>query len=190
MITSLIQTELESLGLTVVGTAGDGRDAVAMTTALKPDVVLMDISMPYLNGIDAAAAIQVGCPTPVVILAAHDETELLVKATAAGVGAFVLKPPQALELARAITIAVARHADLMELRRVNDHLQQTLAEVKTLKGLLPICASCKKIRDEKDYWSEVEVYVMKHTDAEFTHSLCPTCVEKYFPGMDLGGAKG
>ena len=187
MITSLIQTELESLGLTVVGTAGDGRGAVAMTTALKPDVILMDISMPCLNGIDAAAAIQVTCPTPVVILTAHDETEWLVKATAAGVGAFVLKPPQASELERAITIAVARHADLMELRRVNGHLQQTLAEVKTLKGLLPICCGCKKIRDDKDYWSEVEVYVMKHTDAKFSHGYCPECLKKYFPGVDLQG---
>jgi len=47
--------------------------------------------------------------------------------------------------------------------------------------MLPICAGCKKIRDDKDYWSEVEVYVMKHTDAQFTHGLCPTCLPKYFP---------
>ncbi len=186
MIASLIQAELESIGLTVVCTAGDGREAVALTSELKPDVVLMDITMPYLNGIDAAAAIQVGCPTPVVILTAHNETDLVVKATAAGVGAFVLKPPQAVELERAITIAMARHADLMELRRVNRNLQQTLAEVKTLKGLLPICCGCKKIRDEKNYWSEVEVYIMQHTGAKFTHGMCPECVRKYFQGY---GAK-
>jgi AmiR/NasT family two-component response regulator len=190
LVAGITREELESIGLIAVGIAADGKLAVEMTLALKPDVVLMDITMPTMDGIEAAAAIQVSCPTPVVIFTAHDETELLAKATAAGVGAFVLKPPQAEELERAIVIAMARHADLTELRQANQALQQALAEVKTLKGLLPICCGCKKIRDEKDYWSEVEVYVMKHTDAEFTHSLCPTCVEKYFPGMDLGGAKG
>jgi PAS domain S-box-containing protein len=54
-------------------------------------------------------------------------------------------------------------------------------EIKTLRGLLPICSGCKKIRDKKDYWQEVEVYVMDHSDASFTHGLCPDCVEKYYP---------
>lgn len=57
-------------------------------------------------------------------------------------------------------------------------LQQALNKVKTLGGLLPICASCKKIRDDQGYWQQVEVYVKKHTEADFTHGLCPECVEK------------
>lgn len=56
-------------------------------------------------------------------------------------------------------------------------LQQALDEVKTLGGMLPICASCKKIRDDKGYWQQVEVYVTKHSEAEFTHGLCPECSE-------------
>ncbi len=182
LVAGITREELESIGLIAVGIAADGKLAVEMTLALKPDVVLMDITMPKMDGIEAAAAIQVTCPTPVVILSAHDEAELVAKATAAGVGAFVIKPPQAQELERAIVIAMARHADLTELRQANQALQQALAEVKTLKGLLPICCGCKKIRDDKGYWSEVEVYVMKHTDAKFTHGLCPECVTKYYPG--------
>ena len=61
-------------------------------------------------------------------------------------------------------------------------LEQTRAEVKTLKGLLPICCGCKKIRDDKNYWNEVEIYIMQRTDAKFTHDYCPTCLKKYFPG--------
>ncbi len=183
LVASLTQDELESVGFAVIGTATDGNQAVAMTCELKPDVVLMDITMPKQDGIEAAAAIQLNCPTPVVILSAHDEAELVARATAAGVGAFVVKPPQADELERAITIAIARHADLMELRRMNRGLQQALAEVKTLTGLLPICSGCKKIRDDKGYWNEVETYVSKHTDALFTHGICPTCTAKYYPGI-------
>jgi PAS domain S-box-containing protein len=55
------------------------------------------------------------------------------------------------------------------------------AEIKTLRGLLPICSGCKKIRDERNYWQNVEVYVTEHFDAHFTHGLCPDCLKKYFP---------
>jgi PAS domain S-box-containing protein len=61
-------------------------------------------------------------------------------------------------------------------------LQEALAKVKTLKGLVPICASCKKIRDDKGYWRMVEDYIREHSDAEFSHGLCPPCAQKLYPG--------
>ncbi len=124
LVAGIIRDELASIGLIVVGIAANGKLAVDMTLELKPDVVLMDITMPKMDGIEAAAAIQVSCPTPVVILTAHDEAELVARATLAGVGAFLLKPPQAQELERAIAIAIARHADLLDLRRVNGALEK------------------------------------------------------------------
>lgn len=69
---------------------------------------------------------------------------------------------------RAIIIAVARHADLMEVRRLNKELEQTLAEVKILRGLLPICSYCKKIRDDKGCWQQIEFFIHEHSDTEFT----------------------
>lgn len=60
-------------------------------------------------------------------------------------------------------------------------LQNALTEVKTLSGLLPICSSCKKIRDDKGYWIQVETYISKHSDATFTHGLCPECLKQYYP---------
>ena len=71
----------------------------------------------------------------------------------------------------------------LELRRVSSLLAETSANVKSLSGLLPICSGCKKIRNDKGYWNQVEVYISKHTDAEFTHGFCPDCSEKYFPGV-------
>jgi len=64
-------------------------------------------------------------------------------------------------------------------------LQKTLSEVRTLRGFLPICSYCKKIRDDKGYWSQIESYIHEHSDAEFSHGICPECAKKYFPDMDL-----
>jgi hypothetical protein len=60
-----------------------------------------------------------------------------------------------------------------------------LHEIKTLHGILPICSNCKKIRDDGGYWNQVEEYVKEHSDARFTHSLCPDCLKKLYPGLDI-----
>lgn len=66
-----------------------------------------------------------------------------------------------------------------------EELQKALSEVKTLRGFLPICSHCKKIRDDKGYWNQIESYIHKHSDAEFSHSICPECAKKHYPDMDL-----
>jgi len=71
----------------------------------------------------------------------------------------------------------------IELEKLNHHLQQALTEVKTLSGLLPICAHCKKIRDDQGYWSQIETYMAERIDVEFTHGICPSCASKYFPNV-------
>ena len=68
-----------------------------------------------------------------------------------------------------------------EREKLIQELQKALAEVKTLGDLLPICASCKKIRDDKGYWNQIESYLLEHTDAKFSHSLCPDCMKKLYP---------
>jgi hypothetical protein len=73
-----------------------------------------------------------------------------------------------------------------ELRTSNLELQAALAEVKTLSGLLPICSNCKKIRDDKGYWNQIESYIQKHSDALFTHGICPDCMKMIYPHMDSG----
>jgi PAS domain S-box-containing protein len=85
--------------------------------------------------------------------------------------------------------------DITERKRLEeqrDHfvlrLQQALENVQTLSGLLPICASCKKIRDDSGYWQQVEGYIMQHSDAKFTHSVCPECLVRLYPGL-VGGQR-
>jgi len=180
-MSAIVRRQLIKIGHAVIGKASNGRQAVEMTQLLQPDIVLMDIEMPEMDGLEAARLIHEQCPRPVVLLTGHDDPEMVRKASQAGVGAYLMKPPSAPEIERAIIIAVARFADLMELRRLNIELQLAFDNVKALKGLLPICASCKKIRDDKGYWEGVESYIKKHTDVEFSHGLCPECITRLYP---------
>jgi PAS domain S-box-containing protein len=71
------------------------------------------------------------------------------------------------------------------LKKEHDKLLKALKEIKTLTGLLPICASCKKIRDDKGYWNQIEGYIQQHSDAQFSHAICPACAKKLYPDLDV-----
>jgi len=78
-----------------------------------------------------------------------------------------------------------------ELSQEKRQLEEALNRIKTLKGLIPICASCKKIRDDKGYWNSLETYLSEHSDAQFSHGICPQCAEKLYPelGFREAGAR-
>jgi len=183
LVRRLICSLLEETGYLVAGQAVDGREAVRLTRELHPDAVLLDLEMPELDGIAAAQAISQCCPTPVVVLTAYDAPELVNQASSAGVGAYLVKPPDGDALDRSIAIAVARHSDLVELRRLNRELRETLDEVRQLRKMLPICASCKRIRDDDGYWQDVADYLHQHAALDFTHGLCPDCLARLYPDL-------
>jgi PAS domain S-box-containing protein len=64
-------------------------------------------------------------------------------------------------------------------------LQEALEKIKALSGMLPICSNCKKIRDDKGYWNQIEFYIREHSEAEFSHSICPECIEIIYPDLDM-----
>ena len=72
-----------------------------------------------------------------------------------------------------------------DITHIKNELRRRESEIKNLKGLLPICASCKEIRDDKGYWHQIETYIRDHSEAEFSHGICPKCAEKLYPGMNL-----
>jgi len=86
---------------------------------------------------------------------------------------------------KAVEIHLALVATLDDLQARNQELARAMGEVKTLRGLLPICSSCKKIRNDTGYWDTVEDYISRNSEAAFTHSVCPDCTRRLYPELDL-----
>lgn len=130
LMAKMIRGLLTERGYVVSGEAHSGQEAIEMTQALKPDVVLMDVAIPNMDGIEASIIIQRVCPTPIIILTAYEALSLVERAAAAGIAAYMVKPPNARQLERAIIIARARFDDLMEMRRLNYQLQLINADLE------------------------------------------------------------
>jgi response regulator NasT len=130
---------LKRAGLEVVGEARDGEEAVALARALEPDLAIMDVKMPKLDGIEAARRILDERPIPIVMLTAYGQTELVSRAVEAGVFGYLVKPFRETDLLPAIETARARHEELAALREEAESLSEALAARKAIeraKGLL------------------------------------------------------
>jgi hypothetical protein len=73
--------------------------------------------------------------------------------------------------------------DFARLEKTTERLKEALENIKTLEGLLPMCANCKNIRDDNGYWQQVEIYIRQHSKAEFSHSICPKCARQLYPDL-------
>ncbi|HJR63908.1 MAG TPA: response regulator [Gemmatimonadaceae bacterium] len=134
-----LQQDLRSLGHSVIGIAPDGLTAVSMANALGPDLVILDVKMPHLGGMEAAERIHAARPVPIIIVTAYSDAETLGKATSAPVFHYLVKPVSAQQLGAAIAVAQARHQEWDEQRRETNQLRQKLDERKVIeraKGLL------------------------------------------------------
>ena len=187
LVSKEIERSLKGFEYTITGIASNGALAIQMAKENSPEIILMDINMPELDGLSAAEKIYNELNIPVIILTAHETPELIAKARDIGVGAYLSKPPKAVDIDRAITFALARHQDLEKEKKLNEELstqkaelEKALSELKTLKGIIPICCNCKKIRDDSGYWEQVESYIRKHSEANFSHSICPECSEELY----------
>jgi CheY-like chemotaxis protein len=181
LVGDVIQNYLEKSGHRVVARAANGRQAVEYAQTMRPDVVFMDVEMPEMNGLDATRLIIERAPLPVILVTAHDNPRYIVEASVIGAVGYIAKPSSAREMDTAITIGLARFNDIMELRRLNAQLRDALTNIKMLSGLLPICGNCKKIRDDHGKWHTLEGYIMEHSDATFTHGICPDCLSRVYP---------
>ena len=152
--------------------------------------------MPGFDGfqvMEGLKEIETGSYLPVLVITAHQDHKL--RALKAGAKDFVSKPFDLAEVlmrvynlleVRLLQLETKQHNE--QLQVANRELTQALSEVKVLRGILPICSYCKKIRDDKDYWQSVENYISNRTDAQFSHGFCPECFEKYVkPQLDAMG---
>jgi CheY-like chemotaxis protein len=181
-----LRNRLESLNYSVCGHTASAKEAVNLARSLKPDLVLMDIQLPgEIDGIEAAYQIR-ALGLPLVFVTGYWDGPTLQRAKLTGPCGYILKPFETADLAIGIEIGLHNHHAHAEcVRHRNDErVREAVANVNTLSGLLPICAYCKKIKEETGDWTGVEFYIMKRTKASFTHGMCPECFERVKQQLD------
>lgn len=160
----------------------DGEAALErLSAADAPRLALLDWMMPGLSGPDVCRrvrALKRPEPTYLLLLTANDRVEDVVAGLRSGANDYVTKPFVEEELRARLDVGrMVVELQTSLAARVRE-LEAALAQVKQLHGLLPICCYCKKVRDDKNYWQQVEAYVSRHTAAQFSHTICPDCYQK------------
>lgn len=162
------------------------RDGVEAWEALQPDdappLALLDIMMPRMDGLEVcrrAKQRETIRPFYVIMLTAKTLPREIVTGLEAGADDYLTKPFDPNELRARIKVG-ERLLELQQNLAVRvAELEEALSRVKQLQGLLPICSYCKKIRDDRNYWEQVESYISRHSEAQFSHSICPDCYTQF-----------
>ncbi len=184
MSRKLLESHLKKWDFRVIS-ATDGEECLA---AYESDgdisVAILDWMMPGMEGPDVCRQIKHSPGRPfvyVMMLTAMTEKEHVVKALSTGADDFLAKPWNPDELEARIRAGLRIVKLEATLRKKIADLQGALDHVEQLKGILPICAWCHKIRDDSHYWQSVEEYLQKHSKTRFTHSICPECLDDVNP---------
>ncbi|HBB67485.1 MAG: hypothetical protein A2X28_05395 [Elusimicrobia bacterium GWA2_56_46] len=165
--------------------AGKLSEAVDLLNKKRFDLLLSDLNLPDSGGLATFRGLQAAAPqTPIIILTGLDDETMALQAVREGAQDYLIKDEvNAGVLMRATVYAMERNKLLQERLNLINKLTAALSSVKTLTGLLPICAGCKKIRNDNGYWEQVEMYLKEHSDMEFTHGFCPDCIKKLYPEL-------
>ena len=160
----------------------DGNQAwQALSGPDAPTVAILDWMMPGMDGLELCRRLRSTPTSPsiyVILLTANNRPDQIAAGLEAGADDYIVKPFHHEEL-RARIRAGARIVELHQsLQERVLQLEAALSNVKQLQGLLPICSYCKRIRNDANYWERVETYISGHTDAQFSHGICPACFEQ------------
>lgn len=170
----LVKTVLNQAGFENLKLYSNGKSMMDDVQHNCPDLILLDIMMPGYSGYQIldwikSDPILENIPIIMITAAALDETlEPLKMSFELGAMDFISKPFSNLEL-------VLRVSSALRLEKQRQDLETAAMKIQRLEKLLPICSYCKKVRNDKNYWQEVEVYISEHTDTLFSHSICPEC---------------
>ncbi|HSS29999.1 MAG TPA: response regulator [Nitrospiraceae bacterium] len=159
------------------------------------DLILMDIMLPGLDGLDACRRITTTerlQDIPIIVITAKTGEQDLRAAFAAGAMDYIRKPVNSVELVARVSSAltlraerIMRKAREQELLTRTQELEHALREVKVLRGFIPICAHCKRVRTDTGDWQRLEDYVQKHSEAEFSHGICQPCMREMYPEASI-----
>jgi CheY-like chemotaxis protein len=176
----MLETTLQKWGHEVVVTS-DGVEAWdILRQPNAPPLAILDWMMPGFDGIDVcrrSRQIELPVPIYIIMLTAKGRKEDIVTGLDAGADDYLTKPFDREELRARLQVGV-RFTELQNKLAVHvNELESALAQVNRLQGILPICSYCKMIRDDRNYWQQVESYITEHSEAKFSHGICPDCYE-------------
>lgn len=173
--------------------ARNGDEAVIMTAEQRPDLVLLDVMMPGMNGFEVCRILKSNpelAEIPVIFLTAMDSSEAQITGLGLGGVDYITKPIifDQLRLRMHNHLEIKRRNDIIkqqrdELEQRKLELESALARIKRLEGVIPICMHCKSIRDDNAVWQRLEQYIVDHSDAHFSHGICPTCIKERYPDL-------
>ena len=170
-----------------VRTVGGGEEALRLIADPDEsfDLVLLDIMMPFVSGYDVCRQERQWMSLeelPIIFLSAKIQPSDVVVGLAHGANDFLLKPISKAEL----LARIRPHLALLEIyRRLGDLVTEQVARIRVLSGLLPMCSSCKSIRNDEGYWEDVSSYLAQHSEVKFSHGICPNCVRKQYGDLQL-----
>jgi len=188
MSNELLSILLKQWGYEVISTRTGAEAWQVLQRNDAPPLAILDWQMPELDGIEICRRARHEAHLKhlyVLILTSMSHSDEVVTGLESGANDYVIKPFKPPELRARVHVGVRMVELQRELAERVRELEMTLSEVKQLRGILPICAYCKKIRDDQNYWQQVEDYFAHHTEAKFSHSFCPDCYEKIIkPQLD------
>lgn len=174
-----------------IAIASDGVDALKTMQTFHPHLVLSDRNMPAMDGMEMCRRIKTDPAYAdvfvILISGTFTQSAEQVAGLNSGADGYIVRPIDNSELVARMEAYVRILRLNQILREKNAALEAALTRVKLLSGLLPICAACKQIRDDKGYWNQLEKYLQEHSEAIFSHSLCPACSKIYFPDLEDEG---
>ncbi len=175
---------LKKIGHEVVETINGVEAWNELQKADGPKFAILDWIMPEMNGLELVRRIrsmEKEHPPYLIMLTSKGRKEDIVAGLEAGADDYLAKPFDIGELQARVGVGI-RMLEMQEKVAAQFwELRDALEHIKTLQGILPICSFCKKIRDDQGYWDQVEVYITKHSNAEFSHGICPECMKKHYP---------
>jgi phosphoserine phosphatase RsbU/P len=178
----LLRAALGGWGFAISEAVEGGEALRILEGSAPPDIALLDWIMPGVDGLEVCRSVRAALPTAptyIILVTARGGVESVMQGLQAGADDYIAKPFDPREL-RARLHAGVRIVELQKalLERFHE-LEEALKRVKQLQGLLPICSYCKKIRNDRNYWEQVDSYLASHSEVQFSHGVCPDCYEVY-----------
>ena len=181
MLAAISQKEGHEVAVTI-----NGAEAWQALQQIDASIlIILDWMMPEMDGLEVMRRVRTWNDRPpyVIMLTTKGEKADIIAGLEAGANDYLTKPFDPGELRARVEVGQRMVEMQAALAAKIEELHEALEQIKTLRGIVPICMHCKQIRDDQGYWSQVETYISRYSEAQFSHGICPECLEKHYPEL-------